>query len=299
MQLMPSLSEYVKAHDRLWVVIGFTPENPTGHYKLNLGENAGHHVAESLLLLDRWEVSIGRRLQRRDVSQHGNRSQVRNCRYQDRPVLDLFHVQSIAEWNMPDVDTLDLDYVSSKRPPANAQVLDDVTFNRILAVLQCNDGNPTAMVEVLRQVSENMYIKALHLRGLLGAFRRDSDRAEVFVIYFMRVVDMYNEKVFRVRFENLEDLARLRERLGYATCFPFIQPEQAQFQLNFKHADEKVAATIILQLAAKEATHNIKAASFIREDGTVDPLPLGVPRSCLPREDTHGWYIFVQLHVCA
>jgi hypothetical protein len=81
-------------------------------------------------------------------------------------------------------------------------------------------------LQALRMVAQHIYLTALHLRGLLGCFRGDSERKEAFVIYYMRVLDMHNEKVFRVRFENQDDLAVLRDRLGYVLMFPFIQPEQ-------------------------------------------------------------------------
>merc|ERR1719353_2078588 len=90
---------------------------------------------------------------------------------------------------------------------------------------------------------------------------------------------MHNEKVFRVRFENQDELALLRHRLGYVLMFPFIQPEQSCFNLNFAHYDERVAAVLLLQLSAKESMHNLREPSFLKDDGTVDPFVLGVPRS--------------------
>merc|ERR1712048_1407903 len=88
-----------------------------------------------------------------------------------------------------------------------------------------------------------------------------------------------NEKVFRVRFENQEELVQLRRRVGYATFFPFVQPEQSRFTLDLKCFDQRLAANIILQLASQERRDNLKDATYINEEGMVDPLPLGVPRS--------------------
>merc|ERR1712093_410652 len=115
---------------------------------------------------------------------------------------------------MPECDILEFDYVSSKRPSPDAKIFDGATFDRFMSVLHGNEAEPITIVEALRFVSNHIYVTSLQLRTLLGSFRHDSDRTEVFIVYFMRVIDMHNEKVFRVRFENPEDLVLLRNRLG-------------------------------------------------------------------------------------
>mmetsp|Transcript_16862 Transcript_16862/g.31366 ORF Transcript_16862/g.31366 Transcript_16862/m.31366 type:complete len:1427 (-) Transcript_16862:243-4523(-) len=275
MLLTPSLGEYVRNQKKLWTLLGFNVENPTGHYRLNLSLNSDHGVAESLMLLDRWEVSVDRKLGRVDVSQKGNLSHLRNEKYQDRELL----YGSIAEWNMPDCDVLEFDYVSSKRPPADAAPLDKATFDALLSTLFQHNLSPADDIEVFRLISHNIYFMALQLRELLGQFRHDCDRLEIFMVFFMRVMDMCNEKVFRVRFNNVEDLDVLRDRLGWATFFPFIQPEQAHFHLDFAKNDERMAAGIILGLMGKERRTNLRNPEYIHPDGTHDPLTMGVPKA--------------------
>lgn len=295
MLLTPNLGEYVRNQQKLWCLLGFNIENPTGHYRLNLSLNADHYVADCLMLLDRWEVSVDRRLGRVDVSQKGNQSHVRNERYQDR----VLHVSNIAEWNMPDCDVLEFDYVSSKRPAPDAIPLDKATWSMMLHTLHAHGLPPKDNVEVLRLLSNHWYFMALQLRELLGQFRYDSDRTEAFIIFFMRVMDMYNEKVFRVRFANLADLDALRNRLGWTIFFPFIQPEQAHFQLNFSHFDERTAVGVVLALMSKERRTNLRNPQYISEDGIEDPLLMGVPKSWeTPSKMPHSG-IFICRYSCA
>ena len=47
---------------------------------------------------------------------------------------------------------------------------------------------------------------------MVGFFRNDLDREDALVFFWPRVVDKYNAKVFRVRFEKQEDVVRLQEQ---------------------------------------------------------------------------------------
>merc|ERR1712056_81847 len=100
-------------------------------------------------------------------------------------------------------------------------------------------------------------------------------------IFIFRARDIWNEKVFRVRFADCPDeLRKLRSRLGYATLFPFIQPEQATFDLNLAVYDERICASMIVELAGKESPlHNLRNPSWYHANGKKDPLTVGVPKS--------------------
>lgn len=272
-----SLGEFIKNYKAVEFYLTWNVDNPTGHYRLNLAIPSEHTVAEQLLLLDRWEAVLARRKGRFPVSQRGNHTQIRNEHFQDRKL----NVQTIDQWKMPEFDRLEIDYVCGRRPPANAEELDEATFENFMATLHSSTCSHTEIIKVLRVASSNIYCTAMHLRGLLGIFCEDHDRADVFVLFYMRIVDMHNEKVFRVRFaDKPEELAKLRKRLGATTLFPFVQPEQAAFELDLAIHDERLCASIMLELASKESPlMNIRNPSYIHEDGTRDPLTTGVPRS--------------------
>eukprot|EP00928_Gymnodinium_smaydae_P074583 TRINITY_DN57616_c0_g1_i1.p1 TRINITY_DN57616_c0_g1~~TRINITY_DN57616_c0_g1_i1.p1 ORF type:complete len:370 (-),score=107.58 TRINITY_DN57616_c0_g1_i1:281-1273(-) len=90
---------------------------------------------------------------------------------------------------------------------------------------------------------------------------------------------MVNEKVFRVRFEDQEELAALRSRLGQVMLFPFVQPEQGSFDWNLSIHDERLAASVMVYIAVRERFYNLRNATWVHSDGVVDPMTMGVPRS--------------------
>jgi len=281
MLLTSTLPQFIRTYREMSAFLMLNVENPTGHYHLDLGNPGQAAVAERLLLIDRWETGISRRRGYQNVSQRGDRSQLRNELYQERPVVPTY-AQCIAEWQMPEYDQLDFDYTSCRRLAPSFPSLDQSTLNRILVAVNQSSCISSAKIQTLRMVSHQIALTAMQLRGILGLFSEDTDRAELLVLFIFRVTDMHNEKVFRVRFADCPDLLDvIRNRLGELTLLPYIQPEQSQFEFEMKFHDERLAASILVYLAIRENGNmrNIRDPSFVRENGTIDPLTLGVPRS--------------------
>jgi len=134
-------------------------------------------------------------------------------------------------------------------------------------------------VMALRQISSYFFVSAMQLRELLGLFENDPLRADCMVLFFFRVVDMQNQKVFKGRFEHEEEWSRLRRQLGYMTCFPFIQPENSTFELNFAFHDQRLAATTIILLSQKERETNIKDVLFFPEGSQTPKSEFLLPRT--------------------
>jgi len=277
MMLFQSLGEFARMHKRMRNFIDFNVENATRHYKLDLASCTDYCVAEKLLLLDRWEVVMGRSSGRRDTSQRGNYSHIRNEHHNHQPLH--LSMSTIAEWTLPEADCFECDYVTGRRCPRDAVIMNEAHFNHILVCVYDAECTFTEKIEVLRLVSHHIYMTAKQMRELLGCFKLEEHRAEVFVSFFLRVKDMWNAKVFSVRFTDKKEIHRLMDRLGYATVFPFIQPENGQFELDHHFYDQKLCANILLQLAAKEGSHNIRDPSFVYPDGSREPFLAGVPRS--------------------
>merc|ERR1719329_1908011 len=53
--MMPSLGGFIRMMKKSRNFFNFNPENPTGHYRLELEHSSDYYVAESILLLDRFE----------------------------------------------------------------------------------------------------------------------------------------------------------------------------------------------------------------------------------------------------
>jgi hypothetical protein len=92
---------------------------------------------------------------------------------------------------------------------------------------------------------------------------------------------MYNSKLFKVRFEDPQEIVQLQERLGFATFFPFFQPENSSFDFDLHFYDHRLSASIYMQLCVAEKFQNLHSFEFIRTDGTKDEdiFEAGVPPS--------------------
>lgn len=277
LMMVSSLGELIRVHRATLNFLDFNVENPSGHYLLHLDSCADHAVALQLLLLDRWEAVLNRRRHRIDTSQRGNASHIRNELYQGRPLFLDF--ASIADWFLPEHDEFEFDYISSKRPPADAITLDEVTFSDMLVSLFESHSSPEGKIAVLRKVAHHFYLTSLQLRELLGIFKAEALRVEAFVAFFLRIVDICNSKAFRVGFTDERSLRKLQERIGHVTVFPFIQPEKRQFYMDLSAHDQRICTYLLVSLAARENWTNIREFELTRPNGTIEPLPLGVPRS--------------------
>merc|ERR1712100_255104 len=106
-----------------------------------------------------------------------------------------------------------------------APPLDDITHSNIMIALQQSGCSPGDQTSALRMISHAVYLTSKQLRSLFGVYRHEEDFCELVVIFVVQVVDMHNEKVYRVRIENPSLVAELARRLGYLALFPYIQPE--------------------------------------------------------------------------
>jgi len=272
---VPSISEYVKLLGRMKQLFAFNINNPTGHYKLHLENPAEHSVAEQLLIIDAWEASVSRNTKRADTSQSGTRSQIRNARYEDQALA----VGSMSEWVLPDTDYFEFDYASCKRPPLGATILSEDAFASWLRALQRSPCMGADQVAVIRRVSDMLYLSSVQLRHLLRIYKSEELRLEIVVLFYTRIVDPQNDKLFRVRLDSATEMEALFERLGHCLFFPTIQPEQAKLSFNFTWHDERLALWMLCQLNGKEGKGSMRDITYTTEDGVVDRLLLGPPKA--------------------
>eukprot|EP00930_Biecheleria_cincta_P011234 TRINITY_DN11386_c0_g2_i1.p1 TRINITY_DN11386_c0_g2~~TRINITY_DN11386_c0_g2_i1.p1 ORF type:complete len:1636 (-),score=323.46 TRINITY_DN11386_c0_g2_i1:170-5077(-) len=272
---MPTLGEYLRYVKCARNLLLFNVENPTGHYKLQLGNCGDYSVAEQLALLNHWECRLADRSGLANVSQYGVRSCTRNEKFQDRPL----EVKSFKEFILPEYGELIFDYVSFKKPPADAKALDKETFDQILLTIQsCECPRPQAVASV-KCISHFWFLNSFQLRALTGIFKDPNVRADIFVNHALRVLDMHNEKIFRARFSDQQEFRNVMSRLGDAAFFPFMQPEETGFVFDFNIYDQRLACSMLVQTAMNETMRNLKDYKYTRADGTVDYLTAGVPMS--------------------
>eukprot|EP00930_Biecheleria_cincta_P001820 TRINITY_DN102910_c0_g1_i1.p1 TRINITY_DN102910_c0_g1~~TRINITY_DN102910_c0_g1_i1.p1 ORF type:complete len:1547 (-),score=253.21 TRINITY_DN102910_c0_g1_i1:218-4858(-) len=259
----PTIGAYLQSVKRAASLLNFNTDNPTGHYKFDLGDPMDFFVAQRLVVLDRWEALLRRELRWVDTSQRGNNSCFFNERYQDLPIIS----SSLANWRMPENGILELDYVSGKRLDCKTKALDEATFVKILVALTSCESDPLDQVKAsLRPVSHQISLECRQLRSLVRLFDISAVRAELFVTFIFRVVDVQHEKMVRVGFEK-EELALLQKRLGHCAMFPFLQPEDLCFDYNLEFVDQRCACLILFKICEAENVNNIKDAVFTSKIG--------------------------------
>jgi len=191
------------------------------------------------------------------------------------------------------------DYVTGKRQAEDATVLDDNTSNKLLNMLFFSQAPVPLQIKVLRAASHHINLTAKQLRQLMGAYEDSTARSELFVLLYFRVTDIHNEKIFRVGFADPQEYAKLQGRLGYATMFPFVQPEQLTFSYDLRYNDQRIAALMIFKLCNSEGLNNLKDAVYVATEAA-DPMDEtnfwraqkeGIMDKCPPRGLFQGRYI--------
>jgi len=272
------LEDLLFTHQKLQNFLELNTANPTGHYKLELGNPSDFAVAERLLLLDRWEAAVDRKLERKDVSQYGNGSHLRNPLFQGRDLDRQYN--SVAEWKLPEDGLFEVDYVSNARPLKGTEVLSNDLWDRLMVQMINSSCLPQDRILAMRSISHTFSMRSSHMRSIVGYFKDSHQRADIFIVFYLRIVDLHNSKMFMVRFPDQEEVVALQERLGYASFYPFFQPENAKFELDLAIHDQRLCASMWVNLCQKEKyPHNLHDYGYRLPDGTEDPMALGVPRS--------------------
>jgi len=298
---LPSVSGYFKILQLINTFALFNADNPTGRWVLELSNGRDFAVARRLAIIDNFETLLKQRQKRFDTSQLGNASQARNITYCDKPLP----APTLYKWNMPESGVLQLDYSSAKRaPPSEVRTLSDENFGKILTMIgggvrpELRVQDSQISLRVLRTVSHLLYLRACQLRRILNLQPTEAARCDCFVMFFNMVVDPQNEKLYRVRIQDSSTMQELRDRLGYVTSFPFVQPEQIHFRLDLKYNDQRVATSFLVALAGKESAHNLHEPSHAY-GGKVDYFPMGVPRSWEDPRKVPSEGIFQVTYICA
>jgi len=290
---LPRIREYLKVYSSCERLLLLNVENPTGRYMLNLQAPSDYAVAETLLLLDRWEAMMAQSEGRHDLSMYGNWSSVRNCTYQNATI------RSVAEWIMPNIDVVTFDYASWRRPPAGAQPLDLGRWETIMTMLGQSALCSESKVQVLRHVSGQCYLRALQVRDLLAVFETSELRVKAMSLFVLRVTDPQNMKAVRTRVGASEEWEALRHRLGVVTLYPFFQPEQTRFDLDLELYEDRIAASLAVRSLWKENLRNIREPKLVLPDRSEFVFVQGVPQKWENPEQLPKAGIFTFHYACS
>jgi len=274
--LIPSLDHFLYVQRRCEPLQNFNCESPTGQYMLDLSDCVQCHIAQSVMLLDRWEATTAQRQGRMDVSMFGNWSNIRNCFHQNTQIQDL------PNWHLRTSGTLTFDYSTWRRPPSNAPALqlNDATWQQLLSIFSSSILNSAMRVLVLRSISHRIFLSCLQLRELLQLVGNNQDRQHATCTFLLRVVDPENTKIIRAMLIMLDEWAAVNRMLGQLGFFPFYQPEHNKFNFALSTPEDHHAAHLVCQLAGKEGgASNIREPCLRRPDGTYFAFSMGVPLS--------------------
>ncbi|CAE7751577.1 TONSL [Symbiodinium pilosum] len=281
MMRAPTVAIYLRLLEGVKKLLLFTPENPTGHYYLEMSNSADFALAEQILVLNQWEITIEERLAYADTSQFGNRCHLRNMTYAGRRLP----VQDVKQWILPTSDAFAFDYVSCKRPSGNDSTLESSDFDKLLKSLsRMKNLSSEVRLRALRSVSTMLYLTSVQMRQLLTLFEEEY-RARCAVIFFFRVVDMQNEKVFRCIFEDPEQLLSLRKSLGFLASFPYVQPDHWTVELDLSQHDQRRALHCLWTLAEHEKIEHLTHVVYTTGSGhVIQGSDFLVPRSWMTWE---------------
>lgn len=285
---LPRLREYIKVYKCCERLFLFSPDSPTGRYVLDLRSPTDYAVAEMLKMLDAWETSVARKQHLEDRSQYGNWSSVRNCTHQN------VSMTSLADWILPFFETLELDFVTWRRPATDALPFPDRRWDEMMVKLSQAPLAPRAKVHVLRGVCDRLFLTSMQCRQLVGVFGDSECRMAVLCCALMRLSDPQNMKLVQSRLDAKEWLV-LRQRMGTLTLFPYIQPEQQDFALDMSLPEDRLAASLAVRLNVKETKrNNLRHPRFVMNDKSEFAFDRGVPVAwqspqAIPQGGTLTW----------
>jgi len=273
LQPFSSIEEFFKTVGASVVYLRFNPENPTGHYKLNLNRASERAVATAVFLLDRWEAMQVRHAGRPDISMYGDWCNIRNCHYENA------HVKSVTEFLLPWSNTLEFDFVTWRRMPPNTKALSEVAYNKMEYALWMTSCSQADKGAVLKRLSDQFWVTSFQLRNIICGFPDLQQRQEVMALFYLRMTDPQNQRVVWARIASMIEWEAMRQKLGMMVMFPFYQPEQICQHLTLSRHEDRLATSIFRYLSLRENPGNVRNPSLVLPDGTVKEFTAGMSPS--------------------
>jgi Ran GTPase-activating protein (RanGAP) involved in mRNA processing and transport len=228
----------------------YTPNNPTGHHKLDLSEPAQRDIC--LRLLEIKNEMQAREEQLRSFYSSGKRAGGRREDACDAAELERVWRNGRLDgaalpyregWKVPRSGTLEVDFVCVAKPgmrdmPApRPDCTPELAFQRLLESLRADGIDEPGRVAVLRRHSNTDLFTCRQLATLLALFDQSDMRVEVCVIAFARTVDWHG---FRTVIQALRprELKLLFARVGFINLFDDVMAVDF-YELDLDNASER------------------------------------------------------------
>ena len=233
--------------------------NPTGHWRLDLNNRCQRAVMMQLIALNIVESKASKKAKRGDTSQKGNWCNYRNEKINGTPcAIDMEFSKSL-----PFRGVLEFDYVSTTRPPPDAQEISDDDFSDFIIKLdlttrrRCDISMSAMKLLELQLAVTNYYFKASRVINIMDCFSEDDNtQARVVIVLFCRILDLHNlETVFRhVTAAATQDVF---VRLGLLNCINPLKPTH-NLKLNMRYMDCRILAHTFLSMSSLENGDQLK-----------------------------------------
>jgi len=175
-----------------------------------------------------------------------------------------------------------MDFVTWRRPPPDAQVLDHHHWGQMLVAVSSSWARTVDKAVAVHRISGTIWVTAMQLRELLGLIPDDRSRVEVIITLVLRLADPQNMKVMRACIPDHSDTGvwrRVVRRVGTLALFPYYQPEEFYFDNDLTTYEDRMATAIAVQLAAHERLENVRNPDLINPDGSQGSLEYGISSS--------------------
>ncbi|GMH51778.1 hypothetical protein TrST_g8706 [Triparma strigata] len=253
------MSKQLGAADKkgLAKIIGFTKFkmnflNPTGHWRLDLENQAHKEVWLMLLTLEGKEMASSKTSGRNDTSQKGNWSNFRNEKLNNAPF-------EITEENANTLHfgTLEFDFVSTTRPPADATPADHDEFIDWMETLGIDDSmqDPPGGVMFqmyLQHAACQHFFTAEQVCKFLVNVAPGKDMADAAVAMFSRIIDLENfDSIIKLSVLEARWSQDIVDRLGWLNIGSPMKPE-GMFSLHLQHLDQRLMLKFLMNIGSNE-----------------------------------------------
>jgi len=301
-------------------LVFFNPKNPTGRYRLHLGNPADRAACERVFVLASWEKARSFACGIPDTSRFGDREVVRNMTFTDqsnRPRA----VRFMPDWLPPYDCPVVFDFVAPFRMPVDRPAVPDVLLSRLVDMLQRSECTLFSKTLALRSVSSSLVVTAEQV-GRLMLLDRATDGAlvgrkvklrkanlvqhnmqvqwedvtwgaEVFVCLFNRCTDqptlVSSAVLYNSRFLSEFDVRACVDRLGRLNTFSAL--EACSVRANLGHArhsmnlgiwEDWVLAKLFVTLGAIEEGENIVKARLTGVSHVYGDFSFIIPSNWFP-----------------
>jgi hypothetical protein len=186
-------------------LLHFSPNNPTGHYRLILSNRFDRDICFKLLAIRNEILDVLKRDKSYQIARHKVEKVAFNVKLEGSPFT------ITPDWNVPTSGTIEMDFVYCLNPdPNTSTVIDDET---VFQFTTAPDSAQRKQIKILRNLSNQFFFNCTQGMRILQYFRDDLLKIESLVILFSRIIDYPGFQRLVKALDGPKQIA-LRKRIG-------------------------------------------------------------------------------------